>query len=72
MKRVLIYETIVCESTPGVNGVGAPVRNAQGLVIAAIALSGPVDRLGTKRLLALSPVVMKAAADLSTALGWRG
>lgn len=36
----------VAEREPGVASVSAPVRNAHGVVIAAISVSGPIDRLG--------------------------
>lgn len=55
----------------GFSGVGAPVRNAQGLVLASIALSGPAERLTRKRLVELSPIVVQTAGVLSRALGWR-
>jgi IclR family KDG regulon transcriptional repressor len=55
----------------GVSGVAAPVRNPSGSVIAAIAISGPSERLPRSRLQALSIPVMDAALRLSQALGWR-
>ncbi len=36
----------VAEREPGVASVSAPVRNAHGHVIAAISISGPIDRMG--------------------------
>jgi DNA-binding IclR family transcriptional regulator len=36
------------EREPGVASVSAPVRNAQGAVIAAISVSGPIDRMGRR------------------------
>ncbi|KAA8967739.1 IclR family transcriptional regulator [Mycobacterium sp.] len=36
----------VAEREPGVASVSAPVRNARGEVIAAISVSGPIDRMG--------------------------
>lgn len=38
----------VAEREPGVASVSAPVRDAQGCVIAAISVSGPVDRMGRR------------------------
>jgi DNA-binding IclR family transcriptional regulator len=36
----------VAEREPGVASVSAPVREAGGAVIAAVSVSGPIDRLG--------------------------
>jgi DNA-binding IclR family transcriptional regulator len=36
----------VAEREPGVASVSAPVRDARGVVIAAISVSGPIDRMG--------------------------
>ena len=38
----------VAEREPGVASVSAPVRDARGVVIAAISVSGPVDRIGRR------------------------
>ena len=36
------------EREPGVASVSAPVRDARGMVIAAISVSGPIDRMGRR------------------------
>ena len=36
------------EREPGVASVSAPVRDAQGTVIAAVSVSGPIDRIGRR------------------------
>ena len=36
------------EREPGVASVSAPVRDARGTVIAAISVSGPIDRMGRR------------------------
>lgn len=38
----------VAEREPGVASVSAPVRDARGAVIAAVSVSGPIDRMGRR------------------------
>ena len=38
----------VAEREPGVASVSAPVRNSRGVVVAAISVSGPIDRMGRR------------------------
>ena len=38
----------VAEREPGVASVSAPVRDGRGMVIAAISVSGPIDRIGRR------------------------
>src|SRR6185312_9245663 len=38
----------VAEREPGVASVSAPVRDGRGNVIAAISVSGPIDRIGRR------------------------
>ena len=38
----------VAEREPGVASVSAPVRNGEGKVVAAVSVSGPVDRIGRR------------------------
>lgn len=38
----------VAEREPGVASVSAPVRDSSGAVVAAVSVSGPVDRIGRK------------------------
>ncbi|ETW25748.1 IclR family transcriptional regulator [Mycobacterium gastri] len=38
----------VAEREPGVASVSAPVRNNRGVVVAAISVSGPIDRMGRR------------------------
>ena len=36
------------EREPGVASVSAPVRDGNGVVIAAVSVSGPIDRMGRR------------------------
>jgi DNA-binding IclR family transcriptional regulator len=38
----------VAEREPGVASVSAPVRDAAGQVVAAVSVSGPIDRMGRR------------------------
>ena len=38
----------VAEREPGVASISAPIRNSSGTVVAAISVSGPVDRIGRR------------------------
>jgi DNA-binding IclR family transcriptional regulator len=38
----------VAEREPGVASVSAPVRDATGMVVAAVSVSGPIDRMGRR------------------------
>ncbi|MDQ2927464.1 MAG: IclR family transcriptional regulator, partial [Pseudomonadota bacterium] len=53
----------------GVGGVAAPVFNGFAKPVAAIGISGPLDRLSLARMKAFAPAVVAAAADLSRDLG---
>jgi DNA-binding IclR family transcriptional regulator len=54
----------VAEREPGVASVSAPVRRADGTVVAALCVSGPVSRLGQAPGRRLSGQVTSAAAEL--------
>jgi DNA-binding IclR family transcriptional regulator len=54
----------------GVCGLAAPIRDSRGSVIAAIGISGPVERLKARTLKQLAPDVVQAARAVSTGLGW--
>lgn len=55
----------VAEREPGVASVSAPVRDRDGRVIAAISVSGPIDRLGRRPGEGLARHVIQAALRLS-------
>jgi DNA-binding IclR family transcriptional regulator len=64
------YATAVEELEEGLTAVAAPVRNAEGSVIASISASGPSFRIPADRIPALADSVRRAAAEISRRLGW--
>jgi DNA-binding IclR family transcriptional regulator len=54
-----------------VGGVAAVVFNGMDQVVAALGISGPLDRLSPATMDELAPLVKKYAAELSQALGYR-
>ena len=64
------YATAVEELEAGLTAVAAPVRNAEGTVIASISASGPSFRIPAGRVPALADAVRRAADEVSRRLGW--
>jgi DNA-binding IclR family transcriptional regulator len=64
------YATAVEELEAGLTAVAAPVRNAEGRVVASISASGPSFRIPVGRIPALAGSVRRAAAEISRRLGW--
>ena len=64
------YATAVEELEAGLTAIAAPVRNAEGKVIASISASGPSFRIPAERIPALAGAVRRAAAEASRRLGW--
>ena len=60
--------TRVGEREQGVASVSAPVRSPSGKVIAAVSVSGPIERLSRQPGRMHAPAVMAAAERLSEAL----
>lgn len=56
----------------GLNAVGAPIRDANGSVVAAVAVSGPAFRLPDESMREMAEKVRGAAAEISQCLGFRG
>ncbi|RJQ68383.1 IclR family transcriptional regulator [Pseudonocardiaceae bacterium YIM PH 21723] len=56
------------EREPGVASVSAPVRNSQGLVVAAVSVSGPIDRIGRRPGARWAADLLAAAEALQTRL----
>lgn len=63
------YCSTIAEQTPGAAGVGAPVRNHAGEVVAALTISGPESRFTEENIQRFSALVTRAAAGLSRRLG---
>jgi DNA-binding IclR family transcriptional regulator len=57
------------ELEPGLVAIAAPVRDASGHVVAAVSVSGPSVRLSADRITHTARLTVRAAADLSAALG---
>jgi DNA-binding IclR family transcriptional regulator len=64
------FATAVDELEAGLTAVAAPVRNAEGNVIASISASGPSFRIPADRIPALADAVRRAADEASRRLGW--
>ena len=62
------YAASVAEREPGLASVSAPVRDRQGVVVAAISVSGPVERLTRNPGRRFGAAVVAAAHRLEAAL----
>ncbi len=58
------------EWVDSVRGLAAPIRNAEGNVVAALNLSIPAERLDKKATARLAPLVIACAAQISRGLGF--
>jgi DNA-binding IclR family transcriptional regulator len=59
------------ESELGMRGIGAPLRDITGQVVAAIGIGGPSQRLTLKKLRSLAPILLSTAESISSQLGYR-
>lgn len=59
------------EREPGLASLSAPVRGSSGEVMAAVSVSGPVDRIGRSARSEHIDAVLKAAAELENAVSGR-
>lgn len=66
------YDTSESGYRAGINSIAAPIFGEGGTVSAAIAISGPEERLTPEGLLALLPMLMDEASKISSALGYMG
>ena len=58
----------VAEREPGVASVSAPVRDRRGVVVAAISVSGPIDRMGRRPGARWAADLLSAAEELTRRL----
>ena len=68
--RVRGWSTTDEELELGLNAVAAPIHGADGAVLAAICVSGPVFRLTTARLPDVGDLAVEAASQISRRLGF--
>ncbi|GIE75489.1 IclR family transcriptional regulator [Actinoplanes philippinensis] len=54
----------------GLNAVAAPIRGADGAVVAALSISGPAYRLDRDAFPAVAKRVIAAAGEVSARMGW--
>jgi IclR family transcriptional regulator, KDG regulon repressor len=59
------------ESEVGVRAIAAPVRNAAGMVVGAVGVAGPRQRLSMKVLADIAGPLLEATAAISLRLGYR-
>lgn len=62
--RRLGYAHSSAEREPGVGSVSAPVRDSQSMVIAAVSVSGPLERMGRRPQATLIAALLEAAESL--------
>lgn len=66
------YSTAIGELEVGYVAIGAPVRNHEGAVVAAVSLGGPSTRFTDARMPRLVKLAREAAARVSQRLGYVG
>lgn len=54
----------------GIGGIAAPVFNGLGKVVAALGISGPLERLTHQRMAEIAPVTQQKAKELSAHMGY--
>lgn len=62
------WSASIAEREPGVASISAPVRDRRGVVVAAISISGPAERIGRAPGTRLSRPLLAAAAELESKL----
>ncbi|NUR86847.1 MAG: IclR family transcriptional regulator [Nonomuraea sp.] len=64
------WAVTVEELEVGLNAVAAPIRGADGAVVAAVSASGPSYRLTTERLPEVAEVLVEGAREISQRIGY--
>jgi DNA-binding IclR family transcriptional regulator len=64
------YAVAVDELEIGLTAVAAPIRSAQGLVVASLSASGPTARITPELVPVIAAQVTGAADHISRRLGW--
>lgn len=64
------FATTIEEFEEGLNAAAAPIRDAEGTVVATIGVSGPSYRLDADELRKLAPVIREAADLASSRMGY--
>jgi DNA-binding IclR family transcriptional regulator len=59
------------ENEPGIRCVAAPVRDASGLIVAALSVASTIPYMPIERMDELVPVIQREARAISEELGWR-
>jgi DNA-binding IclR family transcriptional regulator len=65
------YAAALGEIEEGLNAVAAPIRDAAGVVVAALSVSGPAYRVMPERVPELGQVTGQMAGEISRRLGYR-
>lgn len=60
------------ESEDGMRALAAPVRDADGRIVAAVAIAGPRLRMRKRNYPQMSSKLLQAAKEISARLGWSG
>ena len=60
------------EYTLGVKCVGAPVKDANRNVVAAVSITGPSTRLNSERVQELKSLIKRCGLEISRAIGYKG
>lgn len=60
------FATSIEEREPGVSAIAAPIFHPSGAIFAALAVSGPVNRLTMAKMSEISPSVLEAARRMGT------
>ncbi len=66
------YWYTIEELEVGLNAVSAPVRCAEGVVVAALSVSGPAFRLPPESFPEIGELCVRAAGEISRCLGFQG